>query len=266
MTKKATKTQIKHLRALIREKKTRDKTGQFIAEGFKIISDAIEKKHIPEQVIVSNSFLENFENKKFLKGLEKLKVKTLYLGDSDFEQISSLKNSQGILAVIKKPEEDYSFTSEESEIVVLCDGVQDPGNLGAIIRTAVAFGVKAVLVTGDNVDMYNPKVIRASSGTIFDVFTYNCTSEEIKSLKDIGFELLASSVFGDNAESFNKMKIDSDKILLAFGAEGKGLSDKILKMSDKIFYIPIDEKVESLNVVSAASITLFAVKNALSAG
>ena len=261
---KITKAQLKYARTLCREKKARDESGLFVAEGEKILSDAVKKGYVPAEILISASFSKNKKNKSFIDKLRKLEVKTLVAGDQDLEQISSLKNSQGILGVLEKPEKERSFTSSGAEIIVLCDGVQDPGNMGSIIRTAIAFGVDTILVTGENADIYSPKVVRASSGAVLDAFLYKCTLEEIDELRDIGFKIFASSTPQKKSKSIEKLRLPSCGMIFAFGSEGKGLSKGILSRADEIFYIPIDKKVESLNVLSAVSATLFALKNSLS--
>lgn len=255
---KAAKTQLKEIRELLRDKKTREAEGLFIAEGLKIVNDMLEKGHKVSSVYISSGVIASPGVRKMQEVAEKDKVSLYRVPGSEFEKLSSLRNSQGVLAIVKKPPQGKAqFTAEEGSLLVLCDGVQDPGNVGTIIRTAAAFGANAVLLTGDAADIYNPKVVRASSGMILDVPVCKCTLEEITHLKEEGFILLASSVREEGAKDISDLKIWNKAVIIAFGSEGKGLSREISELADEFFRIPIREDVDSLNVAAASTIALY---------
>jgi TrmH family RNA methyltransferase len=266
--KKAGNMQLKNIRRLLKEKKVRDFENIFVAEGEKIVRDIFIKGHMMDSVFVSKSFAADEENKKFILNLEKRRISVFEARDDVFDKTSSLQNSQGVLAVIKKPESPKcELPVHEDVFSVLCDGIQDPGNLGSIIRTSAAIGADSVLLAGDCVDTFNPKVVRASSGTVLDIPLVKCGPEEIDRLKEQGCRLLVSQVAGEEgAGDISEIRQVPRRCILAFGSEGRGVSKEIADRADQFFYIPTSEKVESLNVTTAVAIALYAVRCALNAG
>ncbi len=255
---KATKAQLKQVRELLREKRSRDESGLFVGEGFKIIGDMLDKGHIPEFVLISADFADDENNRSFLVELEKRAVPFYGVGSSEFEKISSLRHSQGILAVARKPVFSAAEVGQkDKQLIVLCDGIQDPGNLGAMIRTSCAFGADLLMLSGESADVYNPKVVRASSGIILDIPVVTCVMEDLDRLKNKGYRLLVSSVPGDESAELAKMKDLPDRLIVAFGSEGKGVSGDIMDRADAGFHISISDNVESLNVAAAAAVTLY---------
>jgi TrmH family RNA methyltransferase len=264
--KKASSMQLKNIRRLLKEKKVRDFEGLFAAEGGKIVRDAFLKGRILDSVFASSSYVREEENKEFILQLEKKNVPVFEVARAAFDKISSLQHSQGVLAVIKRSEIQKSEIPEaENVFCVLCDGVQDPGNLGTIIRASLGMGADAVILTGDHADVFNPKVVRASSGTILDIPVVDCSPDGVDRLKEKGYRLLASQVTEENARPISELKDIPKRAIIAFGSEGRGISKEILKRADQLFFIPISKKVESLNVVSAVAITLYAIRYMLSA-
>ena len=253
---KPSKTTIKKIRELLREKKARDESGSFIAEGFKIVSDVFTKGHDPVEVVCSAAFLENGKAGKLIAALEDRSVPVYRIGDADFDALSSLQAAQGILAVMKKTRPAGLEKPAASDVLVLCDGIQDPGNMGSIIRTSAAFGVKAVLLINDCADVYNPKVVRASSGAIVDIPAYECPITELDRLKKEGCVVIAAQAGGD-AEHIEKLTLEKGPRVIVFGSEGAGISREVSDRADTRFIIPIADKVESLNVNAAAAIVLY---------
>ena len=253
---KPSKTTIKKIRELLREKKARDESGSFIAEGFKIVSDVFTKGHDPVEVVWSAAFSESGKGGKLIAALEDRSVPVYRIGDPDFDALSSLQAAQGILAVIKKPRPAKPEKLGASDLFVVCDGIQDPGNMGSIIRTSAAFGVKAVLLINGCADVYNPKVVRASSGTIMDMPAHECAVKELDRLKKEGCVVLTAQAGGD-AEHIEKLTLEKRPRVIVFGSEGGGISREASDKADTSFMIPISGKVESLNVNAAAAIVLY---------
>ncbi len=256
-----TKAQLKKIRMLARDKKARDKEGLFVAEGVKVIGELVDKGHLPKTVVVAHSFAETKANREFLECIQAHGLFSVRgASDRDLENASSLQHSQGIIAIMKKPvlsgPSSSNLSSKEKMLIILCDGVQDPGNMGAIIRSSVAFGVGAVIITGGGVDVFNSKVVRASSGMVLNIPILEYDKDEIRRLKDEGFYLFASHVSKLETRSLDEITSIPDKSIVAFGAEGKGLSEEMREIADEEFYIPISEKAESLNVAAAVAITL----------
>ncbi len=250
---KAKKPLIKKVREFLRKKEFRDAEGLLVAEGTKIVTDALKKNRGVVSVFVSGKVV----GAPFVKEINALCVSggidIWRVPAGEFEKLSSLKSSQGVLALARKP---FWPTSDNTTFSVLCDGVQDPGNLGAMIRTSAAFGVSSVLLFGATVDVYNPKVVRASSGAVFDIPVRTVTLEQLDALKSAGRYFLSSDPGISGAESMYDVCLPEGPVILAFGNEGRGMSPEIRKRADRVFYIPIEPDTESLNVTAAAAVAI----------
>ena len=266
MTNRATKAYLREVQLLAAEKKERDRKGLFIAEGLKIVRDIAVRGCKPESVLIRDDVADTPEKRGFISWLEGSSIPVYDTGKKEFDRISALQNSQGILAVIAKKERvSESSLGSGRRLIVLCDGIQDPGNLGTIFRAGVAFGADAVIFKGDTVDMYNPKVVRASSGAVAEIPAFEYSDELLKKLKGMGYELFVSTVDESGAREIRNVKVSPEKVILAFGSEGKGISEAVLSQADDHFHIGIKENMESLNVTTAVAISLF-VFSGLSSG
>ena len=204
-----------------------------------------------EHIIILKGYEEKFKD--FLDN-NKPNLKSINVLSSNlFFQIASTENPQGIMAVVKKKSYEKNLSGD---FYLVCDKVQDPGNLGTIIRTAHAAGVDGIILTKGTVDIYNDKTIRSTMGSIFytPIFYDDNSFTIIKDLKYKGFSLVATSL----SESRNFFEEDlRGKIILAVGNEGNGISDELFNLCDKKVKIPMPGGAESLNVSIAASIILF---------
>ena len=240
----------KHIKKL-KERRVRDKEGLYILEGLRLIEEAIRAKIEIEYIIISKDYEDKFED--FLIKSNTLNIKTNILANNLFTQIASTENPQGIIAIAKKKNNEKALSGD---FYLICDKVQDPGNLGTIIRTAHAAGVNGIILTKGTVDIYNDKTIRSTMGSIFyiPIFYDDENYSIIKSLKEDGFNLVATSL----AESKNFFEEDlKGKTILAVGNEGNGISDELFELADKKVKIPMPGGAESLNVSIATSIILF---------
>ena len=254
---KARKTQYRQIRNLMRERKVRDRTNLFVAEGLKIVEDTLTKGHKVLTVFVSSKVMTSPSTKKMLSLAEEKKVSILRVPAVEFEGLSDLRNSQGVLAMMQKPDLKSISMENIGKFSVLCDGVQDPGNMGAIIRSAVAFGAGSVILFGETVDVFNPKVIRASAGTVLDIPVFEASANDIDKLKSQGCVFLGGTADASRSMEIHQVRLTKDPCIAVFGSEGKGLSSEIAKRIDEYFSINIDGKVESLNVTAAAAIALY---------
>lgn len=235
----------------LKERRFRDKEGLFILEGFRLIEEAIKAKMEIENIIISKDYEQKFQE--FLLNNINLNKKTYFLANNLFMQVASTENPQGIIAVVKKKNNQKTL---KGDFYLICDKVQDPGNLGTIIRTAHAAGVNGIILTKGTVDIYNDKTIRSTMGSIFyiPIFYDDENFSIIRSLKEDGFSLVATSL----AESKNFFEEDlKGKTILAVGNEGNGISNELFELADKKVKIPMPGGAESLNVSIATSIILF---------
>ncbi|RFC54561.1 RNA methyltransferase [Brumimicrobium aurantiacum] len=230
------KQQIKYIRSL-HKKKFRDLNAQFTIEGPKMISEAIQ--HAPDCLMniygIENEFKALPEHVSFVE-----------IDQKSLGQISTLKHPQKQVAICS-----YLPTSqEESEFYIALDTIQDPGNLGTILRLAAWFGVEKIIASKETVDCYNPKVVQASMGAIFNV------SIEYTDLKEV-FEKTDLPIYGSLLEGENiyQKKIEK-KGILVMGNEGNGIQDSLLPLITEPVTIPKFGKGESLNVAMATSVFL----------
>lgn len=255
--KRVTKKQLKQIRELLRDKKARDDANLFVLEGAKIVKDALTKGHKLQEIIVSGKFAD--QNKILVDEIRTRNIPILISSHSDIGKISSLKHPESILAVAAMPKHRQTdiLTSRKNPIKILLDNVQDPGNLGAIIRLSCAFGIHDVFLYGECADIYNPKTIRSSAGTVLDVNISRYDLKRVKMLKEQGNMFFAADTAGEDIKKVVKTIKKGISAVLIFGSEGQGISAPLLKIADRFLTIPIKGTVDSLNVVSAVSIALY---------
>ena len=253
---KATKHHLKKVKELLRDKNARDENGIFIAEGNRIIIDLINKKHPVDSVIFTDEYLNKNISDGMIEMLDRFNVERYTVSQSDYRKVSSLRKPEGILAVVRKREGNFDI-DKNSMFCVLCDGIKDPGNLGTIIRAAVAFDADLIAFIGESVDIYNPKVVRASSGMIMDIDTMETSIKELKRLKEKGFQFIAGFPQKESDVLIHDINEIAQRVFLVLGSEGRGISEDISDLADIKFNIPVSDKVESLNVAGAASIALY---------
>ncbi|NLY44679.1 MAG: RNA methyltransferase [Tissierella sp.] len=247
---------IKEIKGLNR-KKNRWKNRLFIIEGIKIIEEAIINGIKIKSILFSDGFLDSEEGSVFYEGI-KNRDNLVKINDSLFNSISDTENPQGIMAICEfnvRNLSEVDYLNKPS--ILFLDGVQDPGNMGTIIRTADAFNIDGIILGEGSVDPYNLKVVRSTMGSIFRVPLYICDSsiETIIQLKNKGFDILATSLEGGAI-------YDSDfnsKFLCVIGNEANGVNPKILDMADRCIKIPMPGNAESLNAGVAASIIMYEV-------
>lgn len=230
----------------------RKKSNMFFIEGKRIVEDAI--KTIPERIeffIISKSY---YETEAINIHADNFEINII--PDSLFNELSETKTPQGILAVIRHKEVSFSdFFSNDKNILIL-DKLQDPGNMGTIIRTAEAMGFNNIFLTKECADVYSPKVTRSTMGSVLRLNIFeNISIEDIHKLKAMGYTLASTALkeISVPLKDVNKPK----KTAIVIGNEANGISADILEISDLIIKIPMKGKIESLNAAVAASILMF---------
>lgn len=224
----------------LKDKKYRKRTNTFIVEGLHLVLEAYKSGNLIELIIEKDEVLP-------------LDVPTIFVTNEIINRISSLDTPVTVLGLCK--------ISDKKEIegsrVLMLDGIQDPGNLGTIIRSSVAFDVDTIVLGENTVDLYNPKVVRATQGMLFHINIISRDLESvIKELKSREIPIYGTKVeYGEDVRSFPTK--DKKAYGLVMGNEGAGVSSKVLDMCDKYIYIDMNERVESLNVSIATSIILY---------
>ena len=233
---------IKLIRSLT-DKKTRDETGLFTVEGVKSVKEAINSNLELYALIYTEKHEKEFSNV--------YDVQTELVSPELMDYISTEVTPQGVLAVVKKPCTGFVAPTSSS---VLLDGVSDPGNVGSIIRTAVAFGYNEIYLTQDSADPYSQKAVRASMSGIFKAKVYITTREEVK--EKLGIPIIVADMNGEDVFNF---KIKSS-FCLVIGNEAHGVSDEILSLAKGVVKIPMQNGMESLNASVSAGILLYNLK------
>ena len=242
---------VKHIRKL-KEKKYRDEYGEYVVEGIKLIKEAIEEKQNVKTVIVCDNCDKEAINQASMYEVAKQTI--VYVDEKVFNTITEVKNPQGMLAVIEKKNEEKEIDFKEDLIVVL-DDIQDPGNLGTILRTVDSAGLTQIIVSKKSGDVYNSKVVRSTMGAIFRVNVIESDNlvETIKTIKKHKFSVISTSLDTDKSI----YDIEYKKTAIVIGNEANGVSKEIQDMSDKKIKIPMLGKTESLNASVATGIVVY---------
>ena len=238
----------------LKEKKYRDSENAYIVEGIKMVKEAIIEKASIRQIIICDDCEKSDNIPKELM-YEIAKYDCMYVTSKVFKYISEVQTPQGVLAVIEKNNGDLDINYNE-DIIVALDDIQDPGNLGTILRTVDSVGLTQILVSKGTADCYNPKVVRSSMGAIYIVKVIECDDllETLKQVKRNKFKVLVTSL-GDNSKNIYDMKYN--KKVLVIGNEANGVEERIMNMADEKVKIPMLGRTESLNAAVATGIVLY---------
>ena len=242
---------VKHIRKL-KEKKYRDEYGEYIVEGIKLIKEAIEEKQNVKTVIVCDNCDKEAINQASM--YEVAKQNLVYVDEKVFNTITEVKNPQGMLAVIEKKNEEKEIDFKEDLIVIL-DDIQDPGNLGTILRTVDSAGLTQIIVSKKSGDVYNSKVVRSTMGAIFRVNVIESDNlvETIKTIKKHKFSVISTSLDTDKSI----YDIDYKKTAIVIGNEANGLSKSTVDSCDIKVTVPMKGKAESLNAAVCSALLMW---------
>lgn len=243
---------IKEIRKLKEKKYRKDK---FIVEGIKMLIEAISESADIEIIVISENVSSDIRTK--LNNIGISKYRCIDVTDAIFKVLSDVETPQGVLAVIKKKEERFTYNQIDvnADYIIALDGIQDPGNLGTIIRTADSANLKQIIVSKDTVDSYSPKVIRSTMGAIYRVNIIEAENlvDTIARLQDKGFEAVVTSLQGNKSI----YDIDYHKKIVVIGNEANGVSDEVIRVSKHKVKIPMLGKTESLNASVATGIMIY---------
>lgn len=250
--------QVKNLVALINKSKVRNEHGLFVAEGVRILSEAPVDKI--EKIYASESFVRDFDKEEYYEKIKDiLDVKGYEIvSDKVFNHITDTKTPQGIMAVLKMPRYDFEAVVENAQNILFLDDVRDPGNLGTIIRTAEGAGFGLIVMSKGCVDIYNPKVVRATMGAIYRLpFVYvENLSETIKICAQEGCRVYAAHLEG--IKDYSEVEY-AGKTGIIIGNEANGISEEVKNSATTLIKIPMEGQVESLNAAVAAAILMYEV-------
>ena len=243
---------IKHIRKL-KDKKFRDLSNEYVIEGVKLVEEAIAENANIKQIIICEECTKTADIPRHIM-YEIARYECVYVTEKLFNFITEVQNPQGILAIVEKQvsknEIDYS-----EDVIVALDDIQDPGNLGTILRTVDSIGLKQILVSKGTADCFNPKVVRSTMGAIFRVNVVECEDlqKSLKEIKKHKFKIVVTSL-QTNKSLYN---IDFNKKAIVIGNEANGVSEAIQNLADEKIKIPMFGKTESLNASVATGIVLY---------
>ncbi|MDD2625330.1 MAG: RNA methyltransferase [Tenericutes bacterium] len=228
---------IKEIKKL-HNKKYRDILGLFIVEGEHLVDEAFKNGYLKEVLLVEESNIN-------------IDINKTYISKKVMKSISLLESPSNVIGICNKINEDKKLGNN----ILILDNIQDPGNLGTIIRSSTAFNVSSIIISEDTVDIYNEKVIRSSQGMIFNINIIRTNLiEKIKELKEEGYYIYGTDVVeGIELKSIEK----KDKSVIIIGNEGQGINEETKKLCNEFIYINMSNKCESLNASVAASIILY---------
>lgn len=245
-----TNQRVKHLAALVQKSKLRKEEKVFIVEGVKMFMEA--PREWIKEVYVSESFLHKYNHEEDLE-----KVGYEVLSDEVFSKVSDTKTPQGILSVLKQPEYTMEdILKKEKPLIVILEDIQDPGNLGTILRAGEGAGIDGLIMTNNTADIFNPKVIRATMGSIYRVpFVYTSNIlETISSLKDKKINCYAAHL--RDSVCYDEPDYKEGTAFL-IGNEGNGLKKETADLATSYIKIPMEGQVESLNAAIATTILMY---------
>lgn len=244
---------IKNIKKL-KEKKYRDLNNEYIIEGIKIIQEAIQENAKIKQIIICDDCEKNSNISQEMM-YEIAKYECIYVTNKIFTSLTDVKNPQGIMAIVEKNSSKEEEIDYNQDVIVALDDIQDPGNLGTILRTVDSIGINQILVSKGTADSYNPKVVRSTMGAIFRVKIIECEDLEktLKEIKKHKFEILVTSLQTENSI----YDIKYNKKVIVIGNEANGVEEKIQNMADVKVKIPMLGRTESLNASVATGIILY---------
>lgn len=232
---------VKNIRKL-KEKKYRDLSNCYVIEGIKLLKEAIEENAKIKQIVICDDCEKNGTlDKKLL--YEIAKYNCIYVTEKVFNILTDVANPQGVLAVIEK-ENNLTEINWNEDLILILDNLQDPGNLGTILRTADSANLKQIIVSKKCGDIYNPKVVRATMGAIFRVKVLESENlaETIKEIQKHKFTVLAT----DLKESKSIYEESYNKTAVVIGNEANGVEEEILELADRKIKIPMLRKNRKL--------------------
>ena len=232
---------IKEIRKL-KDKKYRQ--NKFIVEGIKMLQEAINEKQNIELIVIKEGINISLDLSNY---------KVISVTDNVFDSLTDVVSPQGILAIINK--KTNAEINKNVDYMIALDGIQDPGNMGTILRTLDSAGINQVIISKDTVDCYSPKVVRSTMGSIYriNIIEVDNLKETLKDLKNNDFEVVVTSLHTNDSI----YDINYSKKIVVIGNEANGVSKEIIDISDKKVKIPMLGKTESLNASVATGIMVY---------
>jgi TrmH family RNA methyltransferase len=248
----------------LRRRHARERHGLFVAEGLRAVEELLLSKLVVRGALVASPVAGDGRASSVLTAIQQRGIPLQEVSATEFASAADTETPQGILAIGEIPPQSFaSIPAVEPLRVLVLDAVQDPGNVGTILRTAAALNAAATVALPGTVDLWNAKVVRSSMGAHFHHPAFGCTWAELMTfLADRGISLWGADVHGEPLEALLRGRDTVPRRLaLAVGNEGSGLSAQTRDRADTLVALPIGGKVESLNVAVATGIILYELRS-----
>ncbi len=254
---------LKDVKKIRDDGRKRDELGLFFAEGITLINEI--KNELIDSIYIDEDRFEDILDK-LNKNIKSLNDDRIYkIKSSVFENITDTKNSQGICALVKIRSNVFDEFLKRCDIgknvrILILEDISDPGNMGTILRTSLAFDISGVIISSGCSDIYSPKVVRSSMGGIFkqNIYISSNLQEDIKTLKEKGIKIYATSPSNARTKSLEDIDFKNEnKLAFIFGNEAHGISSDIIDKSDTLIRLDMSDKIESLNVAICAGICMY---------
>ena len=242
----------------LRRRKARERSALFVIEGIRSVEELVRSPLRITGTLVSTELAKNPRGAALCDALIARGVETVTVSTAEFESAAETDSPQGILAIAATPTHSFDAlaTADPARILVL-DAVQDPGNVGTIVRTAAALGATATVALPGTVDLWNAKVVRSAMGAHFLHPAFHSTWDELRLfLEHAGIPLWGADAGGEPAARRDAPR----RVALAVGNEGAGLADPVRRYARRLVSLPLSNSVESLNVAVAASLLLYELR------
>lgn len=242
----------------LKQKKFREQEGKFLIEGFHLIEECLGSSFYLEKIVIRKDVHNNKLDELRLKYKNKIN-KIVEISPLQFKKISETENSQGIIGEVKIPPKQHGNNNPEGNLIIALDRINDPGNLGTIIRTAYWFGTDRILIGENSADIYNSKVIRSSQGGIFHVNmdTNMLLTKELTRYKSLGYGIFLFTADGN--KYLDEIK-SPGKSVIVIGNEAEGISTEILALNFPSIKIRGFSNCESLNAAVSSAVGLYHFK------
>ncbi len=242
----------------LKRRKARERQSLFVAEGVRAVEELVESGLAIEGVLIAPQLADIARGNALAARIAAAGIQSAEVTELDFRSAAETESPQGVLAIARIPSRSFDSLDLQTHVrLVVLDAVQDPGNLGTILRTCAAFGVTATIALPGTVDIWNAKVVRAAMGAHFRHAAFHSTPEQLFTfLNKNGIELIGTDMKGGNIGTFSPPA----RLALVVGNEGAGISDLMRSRVAQTISIPIEPGVESLNVAVSTGIILHSLR------
>jgi TrmH family RNA methyltransferase len=253
---KLTASRAAFIRTLVRQKKVRDAERAFIVEGRKPIGELLKSHATSFQALVLTEASLNESKGTIFDSIQKSGCSVYVCEERVFATLSDVTTPTGMLAILRRPVWNQDAVFHRGRLLGFYgESLQDPTNVGTIIRTALAFGLQALWLSPDSVDVFNPKVVRATAGALLSLPIFTATSGTLFVERDCA--IVTAELPGPASIPLQDLSEIPPRSVVALGNESRGLSTSVLNLASLRFHIPIRPEAESLNVAASAAIAAF---------